>query len=1201
MRPRLRSLELHGYKTFASRTIFEFPGAITAIVGPNGSGKSNIADAIRWVLGEQAYSLLRAKKTDDMIYLGSEFRPRSSMALASVVFDNDDSWLPIDFSEVALSRRAYRDGDNEYLLNGQRIRLKEINELLSQSGLAERTYTIIGQGSVDAALSLKPEERRKFFEEAAGIGLYRSRREESLNRLETTRRNLERVQDILGELEPRLTGLEKQARKVQEYERIKADLRLLLRDWYGYHWQESQNELAHTKEIVHVQEAQLNTAREHQVEIDRQINEIRSRVQVIRGELNTWHEESSGLHKQWEELNKNLAVLEEREKAIRQQIETSKSDQVHLEAEEQSLSVQIASLKKDLSSIQANLKEAKEQEVSALSAFDATRRKRNEKERELENSRKFMLESETRQIQISSRTEEFVHRLDSLKTSLESSAGIQEGIQQELDNAETEFLSQTEILNQEQRKQQTRFEEKDSLLQEKTRIESEVKTLHDRELSLHTSQAKLKAQVEVIAQSERNLGGYTEGSKTILEASAKGTIPGKMDTLTSRMRVKQQFEIAMAAVMGEMLEGILLEDSTSLETILSLLEQGEKGKAVLITKIAGGVFKDQEVLTDQVILSTGLNAFVADPEIHDVLRILLDQVYITRSRSDAIKIAQKIPTWGRVVTLRGEVFYGNGVVSAGQENRVNLLSRPREKQAVEKELEQIELTQRNLVEELGILNGDLEELQNMIKSIEDEIQGGEKLIQAQKSGWQQASLHKDQASQKLNLVKDQYRNYQSELQRINSEIDRQKEESSKNELELKQYRDETEATQELVKAITLDDLQLQLTHWTTQAAVVDQNYLQTQKRLNEKEEAIDALQRRTTGQAERLEELNSNLLSTQREMEDLHQRSRVLSERISELNQIIEPLEKETAEKEDEFNALQETQNAARTAVQIADRHTAQAQLDLSRQKDALESLRNKIEEDFGLVSFDYVPEIHGANPLPLEGMVEHLPSVKELPVGYEENIIRQKTQLRRIGPVNLEAQKEYMEVSERYTFLTGQVEDLNKADADLRQVIAELDELMKREFRKTFDAVAVEFKQIFTRLFNGGSARLELIDEDDPKTSGVDIEAKLPGTREQGLNLLSGGERSLTAVALIFALLKISPTPFCILDEVDAMLDEANVGRFCDLLKELSENTQFIIITHNRNTVQVADVIYGVTKAKDSTSQVISLRMDEITDEMVR
>src|SRR5512138_970487 len=260
--PRLKSLELHGYKTFASRIQFEFPGIITAVVGPNGSGKSNIADSLRWVLGEQSFSLLRGRKTEDMIYSGSEQRPRAGMASATIIFDNTDGWLPIDFGEVALTRRAYRDGQNEYLLNGQRVRLKEIHELLAQSGLAERTYTIIGQGLVDAALSLKPEERRRFFEEAAGIGLYRSRREEALNRLDTTRRNLERVLDILSELEPRLGSLEKQAKRAQEYERIKADLRLLLRDWYGYHWHRTQNDWLHAREVQKVQDARQQKARQ---------------------------------------------------------------------------------------------------------------------------------------------------------------------------------------------------------------------------------------------------------------------------------------------------------------------------------------------------------------------------------------------------------------------------------------------------------------------------------------------------------------------------------------------------------------------------------------------------------------------------------------------------------------------------------------------------------------------------------------------------------------------------------------------------------------------------------------------------------------------------------------------------------------------------------------------------------------------------
>ncbi len=410
----------------------------------------------------------------------------------------------------------------------------------------------------------------------------------------------------------------------------------------------------------------------------------------------------------------------------------------------------------------------------------------------------------------------------------------------------------SEILNLEQEKQHAKLEEKDNLLQEKTKIENEIKTLRDREISLQTNQAKLKAQVDVIVQSERNLAGFTEGSKILLEASAKGAIPGKIGPLTSRIRVKQEFEIAMAAVLGEMLEGILLEDSTSLEEILSVLEGGEKGKAVLISMYTDRVFNGHDFLDHPGILSTGLDALVADREIQEILKILLDQVYITRSRKDAREISRKLPTWGKVVTLLGEVFYGNGVVTAGRESRVNLLSRPREKQTLEKELEQTDLTHQKITDELRAFEENLEIVQQRIKAIENEIMGGEKFIQNQKTSWQQASMRKEQASQKLILVQDQFRNYQADLQRINSEIDLQKEESTKKDLELKQFRDETEATQELVKTITLDELQLQLTHWTTQVAVVEQNYLQTQKRITEKDETIRSLQQRIAEQTERI-------------------------------------------------------------------------------------------------------------------------------------------------------------------------------------------------------------------------------------------------------------------------------------------------------------------------------------------------------------
>ena len=1201
MRPRLRSLELHGYKTFASRTVFEFPGAITAIVGPNGSGKSNIADAIRWVLGEQAYSLLRAKKTDDMIYLGSELRPRSSMALASVIFDNDDSWLPIDFSEVSLTRRAYRDGDNEYLLNGQRIRLKEITELLSQSGLAERTYTIIGQGSVDAALSLKPEERRRFFEEAAGIGLYRTRREEALNRLETTRRNLERVKDILGELEPRLNGLEKQARKAQEYERIKADLRLLLRDWYGFHWHKSQNELTHTREVVRVQESQLNAARDRLAEVDLQVNAIRARIQTIRSELNTWHEESAAQHKEWEEITKNLAVLEEREKAILDQISATQADFVHQDEEQKSYEIQIVSIREELVQIQADLNEAKGQESVSREAFEKARTERDQKEKLLDNQRRFLLEAETRQIQYKSRVEELTRRGDTIQSSIQASMETQAQSRETLETIRVELEPLESQLTLKRKEIQNMQAERENLTTERSKLEAQIKTLQEEELQQKTNQAKLRAQIDVIEQSERSLAGFAEGSKSLLNAAKKGTLTGNYQPFLSGLEVKPEYEIAIAAVLGEILDGIRLENPSDLESVLTWLESGDNGRAILILEDSTKSGSEHARVTHPGILTQGVDAFKSEITSRSAVNALLDQVYIVEDRRTAREVCRLLPIWGRVVTLKGEVFTGAGVISAGRESRVKLLSRPREKHDLELALARQEDSVHQTAEKISLTREKLASLQTTYQSLAETIRLGEKEIEGIQYKSQQAGLKKDQAQQKLNWVIEQFESYQVELRKINSEINEISDKQTGNEVDLKQYRDESEGTAQLVKTMSLDSLQVQLAHWSTQAAVIEQNLRQTQNRITEKEESIHSLGNRKANLETRLQELNGNLTRTKSEISALHERNKKLADRIHELQEIITPLEGEISEKEEALNSIQDNQNSARLTAQIADRHFSQAQLDLSRQKDAIESLRSRIEEDFGLVAFEYVQEVDGPTPLPLEGMVEQLPVIKELPPAYEENITRQKTQLRRMGPVNLEAQKEFQEVSERYTFLRGQVDDLNKADEDLRQVILELDELMKREFRKTFDAVALEFKQMFTRLFNGGQARLELIDEDDPKSAGVDIEAKLPGRREQGLNLLSGGEKSLTAVALIFALLKVSPTPFCVLDEVDAMLDEANVWRFCDLLKELSENTQFIIITHNRNTVQVADVIYGVTKAKDTSSQVISLKMDEITDEMIR
>ena len=373
---RLKSLELQGYKTFASKTTFEFAGGITAIVGPNGSGKSNIADSLRWVLGEQSYTLLRGKKTEDMIFNGSEHRPRASMASAHIVFDNTTGWLPVDFTEVGMTRRAYRDGHNEYLLNDQHVRLRDLNELLAASGLSERTYTILGQGLVDASLALKADERRRLFEEAAGVGLYRVRREEALKRLENTTRNLERVLDIMSELEPRIRSLERQAKRALEYGRAQADLKVILREWYGYHWHHAQQELTESREMVRAQEARVGEAREVHAKAQAEYNTFRERFVGLRSQLNAWHRQSAELHNQREEVSRSLAVLEERQRSLLSAQSSVLSDQDRTSDEERVAQERLAEAQQEAVRLQGEYDEAQQQYAAAQNAFQTSQAER---------------------------------------------------------------------------------------------------------------------------------------------------------------------------------------------------------------------------------------------------------------------------------------------------------------------------------------------------------------------------------------------------------------------------------------------------------------------------------------------------------------------------------------------------------------------------------------------------------------------------------------------------------------------------------------------------------------------------------------------------------------------------------------------------------------------------------------------------------
>lgn len=1200
MAPRLKSLEMQGYKTFASRTLLEYPAQITAVVGPNGAGKSNVADAIRWVLGEQSYSLLRGRKTEDMIFAGSEQRARASMALASITFNNEDNWLPIDFSEVSITRRAYRDGQNEYLLNGQRVRLKEISELLAQSGLAERTYTIIGQGLVDSALSLKPDERRRFFEEAAGIGLFRSRREEALTRLDNTRRNLDRVLDILSELEPRLQSLERQARKAQEYERIKADLQVLLRDWYGYHWHRVQNEMVHSKETLRIQESRLGQARLKLTGVEEKLGTLRAKLQTLRDNLNGWHAESAGYHQQSEKISRELAILEERQRSMLEQRNNLQAEMTRLEEDYRFRQQKLQALAEERARLQTEFETAQEQANLAGESLRQRTEERNQFEAVLRGLRQQLVQAETGQVRLKARQQELSSRIDDLQRSFKAAKTALEKETAAFGDLEARSR-QSERLAEEA---QATVEEAEGALQtlrsRREDFSTRRKEAQDSISRLEGDTSKTTAQLQVLEQAEKAFTGLNQGARFLLESAQKGSLKGKYVPLSALLDVPAEYEKAIASVLGEYLDGVILDREADPENAMVLLEAEKKGRAVLFLPLEAGREASSKIPADSKILGRASDLVKVPKNIENLITQLLGNVVLVNDRKAAYSILNELPETVCAVTLRGEVFYRSGVVIAGQDNRAAVIARPRQKRELQDRLEELDRVLGTAVQKQEELDRQIETLSADEQKIIKELNLLNQRMRDYQKSSQQAKLEVEQARQRMGWHKNQATEVEGQLAKGREELERAvaaiAEESQKIELLSSKVKEQSRRLLDL----PLDELQAQVAHWNTNAAVARQAVVGAEERLAEQEQSLKDSRVRQQSIKERLEGFETQLQELERLRADLRVEETMLNQKIDSARRMIEPAEKELEAIEAAYNAALENQVATQQGVMVAERHAAQAQLEFTRQREVLASLRGKIEDDFGLVSYEYTTDIAGQEPLPLGSMVAELPALGEIPADLEENINRQRSLLRRMGAINPDALNEYQAVQERYLFLKNQVEDLEKADADLRRVIGELDELMRREFKKTFDAVAVEFRQMFTRLFGGGTARLMLTDEENPADAGIDIEARLPGRREQGLSLLSGGERSLTAVALIFSLLKISPTPFCVLDEVDAMLDEANVGRFCELLSELSETTQFIVITHNRNTVQTAGVIYGVTMGRDSASQLIGLRLDELSEEMV-
>jgi chromosome segregation protein len=1188
-RARLRSLDLQGYKTFASKAVFEFAPTITAIVGPNGSGKSNIADSIRWVLGEQSYSLLRGKKTEDMIFAGSEQRARAGMAAATITFDNNDGWLPIDFAEVTISRRAYRSGENEYLLNGQRVRLRDVAELLARCGLGERTYTIIGQGLVDAALSLKAEERRRLFEEAAGIGLYRSRREESLRRLDHTRRNLDRVRDIMAELRPRLRSLERQAKRAQEYDQVRQDLHAALRQWYGFHWYRMLTVVGQAKAQAETETAAREGLHALETQTSADLNANRTRIDTLRQDVRRLSEQSTEVFREREGIGRSLAVGQERLRWVTDQATSLEAELAARSEADRALGVRLGAAREEVVLRERALAESERQlrelrgEVRPESIQDLADLAPGQARLRLDRLHNELAATEA--------------RLGQGRAGLEKTRLEMDGAQQRLERARRAWEEQKARWKEaeaaaaaaEASRRETQQSESTSTV-EAAEAQRAVETHLEHLAGLRSRAAAGEARLQQVHET-------TEGDAEAMlkSASTRGEPLTWHGRLSQAVDPNPEAALAVRAALGAFADGFGFDSREAVLHASDQIAEGDDSTAAAMLALGGFASAGRPTTpAGDGVIGNAADLARASTPFRGAVEALLGRTWVVRDRAVARRLLPSLGEGSRLVTLKGDLFFPDGHV---------LLNAAR--------------PFRGRKEVISRLAKDLDDARSRLARAEADEQGMRRQLAEAQAGARRAG----EAALRAQAEEQRLRKAASEAQareRIGSgELDFAQERSQSLEQQLAEAEAAvaaeesqrmvlTEEGARLERIVRLDDVRQGAEAAAVHVAHAESNLemgraarAEAEDRLSEVESAWSASRSESEERASRLTALQAERASLAASVADSERRAGEVEGRANALQAQAKPAEEALLAAEGERSALERMESQHRAEVVQAERRHSQAQIELARRQEEQASLRRRVEDDFGLVAFDFDESGEGQVPIPFEGLVEHLAQVDELPLDYESQVARLRLQLRRMGAINPEAQKEYAEVKERVEFLTAQVEDLEQAESQLQGVIAELDVQMETEFQKTFEAVAREFREAFTRLFNGGSVRLSLTDPSDLSQTGIDIEARLPGRREQGLSMLSGGERSLTACALVFALLKVSPTPFCVLDEVDAMLDESNVARFREMLRELSEQTQFIIITHNRQTVQAAEVLYGVSMGPDSASRVISLKLDEAAREL--
>ena len=1179
----LKSIEVHGFKSFANKIVFDFHNGITGIVGPNGSGKSNVADAVRWVLGEQKVKQLRSSSMQDVIFAGTENRKPISFAYVAITLDNSDHKLPLDYTEVTVARRVYRSGESEYLINGSICRLKDVNELFYDTGIGKEGYSIIGQGQIDKILSGKPEERRELFDEAAGIVKFKRRKATAQKKLEDEQQNLVRVNDILSELERQVEPLERQAEQAKAWLKKKEELKTYDVNLFLI-------EMSRIEQDAGAVEEKLQIAKGQQEETNGKYEQIRLRYEELEGAISEADVLAGQIRQKISDAGMTKEKLEGQINVLREQIHAVQMNEEHLKSRMSALETEISgreesgetygSQRKELD---AHIVQIEEEKTRISDELDAVRQQALVCEKAIEDGKGEVIRLLNERATMRAEQQRY-------DTMLEQANIRRAQLNQQL---LTRKSSETDV--------DTRLSRQEEKLRrisgDITALEAEKADIEQKRQNWRKKSEELRAQLEETKEqfhkessrleSLRNIAerydGYGNSIRRVMER--KSDTPGICGVVADIIKVEKKYEVAIETALGGSIQNIVTEDEETAKKMIAYLKANRYGRATFLPLNA--VSKPDKIPAARALGEPGVIGLAdtlvqTEDKYRQIAGYLLGRALVVDHIDHAVALEKKFHYSLRIVTLEGESLQPGGSMTGGAfKNNSNLLGRNRE-------IEQLEKSIRQRKERAEQIRERMEEIRTASVLLKEDLE--ELQVKIQENYLEQNTLQMgvDHMRAEKEQQEESYRSIQEEIRLIGTqetEIKESKDQISSRILE--SVRREQEITEENERLNqVLEKTNEKAEHISEQLSEIALQRAQEQQKVSFINENIKRIAEEIRRLQSEQQELKINAACGEEEIEGKEQKIRQLTDVIAAAGTKKAQLEDQLAEcarKKEEMSAEHKGFFREREELSGILNELDKEIFRLNAQKEKLEaseeSLTNYMWQEYELTR-------HAAISLRSEDGLDAAELKKRIALAKEE--------IRKLGHVNVNAIEEYKSVSERYTFLRAQHEDLTNAEKTLQDIIADLDEGMRRQFSEKFADIQREFDKAFKDLFGGGKGSLELTEDEDILECGVRIIAQPPGKKLQNMMQLSGGEKALTAIALLFAIQNLKPSPFCLLDEIEAALDDSNVDRFAKYLHKLTKNTQFIIITHRRGTMTAADRLYGITMQEKGVSTLVSVNLIE-------